>query len=51
MEKKDQPGHCGHEREKGGLMESAITFDQYNGLQQLYAITSHYLGNAGGKES
>lgn len=41
MEKK---GHLGQKEEKkGSLMESAITFDQYNGLQQLCAFTAHYL--------
>lgn len=33
-------------RKKGSLMESAITFDPYNELQQLCAITLPYLGNA-----
>lgn len=41
MDKKDQLGQ--KEENKGSLMESVITFDQYNGLQQLGAITLHYL--------
>lgn len=32
----------GKKRKKESLIESAITFDQYNGLQQLCAFTAHY---------
>lgn len=46
MEKKEQLGQRGRER-KVSLMESAITFYQYNGLRHLCATTSTHTGGAG----
>lgn len=43
MEKKEQLGQCGREG-KVSLMESAITFYQYNGLRHLCATTSTHTG-------
>lgn len=49
MEKKKLHWGIVNAGEKGNLMESALTFDQYNGLQQLCASTLHCVGNAEGE--
>lgn len=46
MEKKEQLGQRGREG-KVSLMESAITFYQYNGLRHLCATTSTHRGGGG----